>query len=224
MPDRISKLLRDIKLFDNLTEIEFKQLCSAVTTIKFKNNEVIYKEEQDITHLIYSVNGLVKIYKTEESNYKLVNIITKLNFIDIISSIYYKKYRYTAIAAGKSTQLYYININVIKELKYKNINFVNDLLTKVCETISLFHSFKNDILYKQVKPKVAYALIYFESVLFDDDNNLVISKHELADLLYIAHENLSRTLKEFSNDKLIEIKGKSIKILNQKLLLKICNS
>lgn len=224
MDDRIFKKLKDIKLFDNLTEIEFQKLCSATTIIKFNNNEVIFKEGQEITHLLFVSDGIVKVCNSVENNYKLTNIIYKLNFIDIIYSLHFKNYIYNSIAGANNTQIYYININSIKELLKKNIYLTNDFLYFVCESVSLFHRFKNDILTKQVKAKVAYALIYFESVLFDDENNLVLSKHEFADLLYIAHENLSRTLKEFSNDKLIEIKGKSIKILNHKLLLKICNS
>lgn len=218
------KTLKSIEVFNGLTPEEFELLCNSVTTITFKNNETIFKEGQDISHLLFIKSGFVKRCSIANFNYKLVDIVNTNKFVDIVYSIYFKKYIYNCISGGDKTQILFININFIKELLLKNIHFTNAVLQNVCESVSLMHSFKNDILNKQVKAKVAYALLYFESILFDEDYNMLISKHELAELLYIAHENLSRTLREFSKTNLIEIKGKSIKILNHKLLLKICNS
>ncbi|MEZ4822179.1 MAG: Crp/Fnr family transcriptional regulator [Ignavibacteria bacterium] len=50
---------------------------------------------------------------------------------------------------------------------------------------------------------------------------LSISKHDLASYLGTIDETLSRVLKKFQDDKLIEVKGKKILIKDKQALIKI---
>jgi CRP-like cAMP-binding protein len=59
----------------------------------------------------------------------------------------------------------------------------------------------------------------------DEQNNLKISltREELANIVGTATESVIRLLSEFKSDKLVELNGRKIRILNKKGLLKISN-
>jgi CRP-like cAMP-binding protein len=59
----------------------------------------------------------------------------------------------------------------------------------------------------------------------DEQNNLKISltREELANIVGTATESVIRLLSEFKSDKLVELNGRKIRILNKKGLEKISN-
>lgn len=59
----------------------------------------------------------------------------------------------------------------------------------------------------------------------DEDNYLTISltREELANIVGTATESVIRLLSEFKTDKMVELSGRKIKILNVKGLEKISN-
>ena len=49
-----------------------------------------------------------------------------------------------------------------------------------------------------------------------------LSRQDMADFLGLSMENVIRIIKELENDGLIEVNGKSIKLLNLNSLHKVC--
>ena len=60
------------------------------------------------------------------------------------------------------------------------------------------------------------------SVYFSNEYTMSLSRQDMADFLGLSMENVIRIIKELENDGLIEVNGKSIKLLNLNSLHKVC--
>ncbi len=92
----------------------------------------------------------------------------------------------------------------------------NDVLDKEEQLIKL--------AYSSVRKRTAEALILLENRYKKDNEtkfSISISREDLANMVGTATESLIRTLSEFKEDKLVEIKGSNITILDSEKIRKM---
>ena len=79
--------------------------------------------------------------------------------------------------------------------------------------------------YNSLRKKVADALITLQKKYKTNQENFVIdiSRENLASIAGTATESLIRTLSDFKAEKLVDIKGGSIIIINEKKLASLLN-
>ena len=71
---------------------------------------------------------------------------------------------------------------------------------------------------KNMEGRMAEVIIYLQDKVFNNGSIDNIPKQDLAELTAMTKESAIRVLKEFKNDGLIEVTGKSIKIKDKKAL------
>jgi CRP-like cAMP-binding protein len=77
---------------------------------------------------------------------------------------------------------------------------------------------------KTVRERLAEILILLEQKLGCDPEgfiNISLTREEIANLIGTATESAIRLISEFKSDKLIEVEGRNIKILNREKLIKL---
>ena len=88
------------------------------------------------------------------------------------------------------------------------------------------NSFITDIAQKTVRERLAEILLLLvHDFGLDNESflNISLTREELANIVGTATESVIRLLSEFKSDKLLELNGRKIKILNKKGLEKISN-
>ena len=88
------------------------------------------------------------------------------------------------------------------------------------------NSFITDIAQKTVRERLAEILLFLVNDFgLDSDNflNISLTREELSNIVGTATESVIRLLSEFKSDKLVELNGRKIKIINTKGLEKISN-
>ena len=83
-----------------------------------------------------------------------------------------------------------------------------------------------DIAQKTVRERLAEVLLFLVNDFGLDDQqflNISLTREELANIVGTATESVIRLLSEFKSDKMVELNGRKIKILNTKGLEKISN-
>ena len=88
------------------------------------------------------------------------------------------------------------------------------------------NSFITDIAQKTVRERLAEVLLFLVNDFGLDSQqflNISLTREELANIVGTATESVIRLLSEFKSDKLVELNGRRIKILNAKGLEKISN-
>jgi CRP-like cAMP-binding protein len=100
------------------------------------------------------------------------------------------------------------------------------MLRIVCAELKLANEYITDIAQKTVRERLAEILLLLkENFELDADKTLQISltREELANTVGTATESIIRLLSEFKTDKLIDLQGRKIKIINLPGLTKVAN-
>jgi CRP/FNR family cyclic AMP-dependent transcriptional regulator len=192
----------------------------------YKKKHVVYTEGNNPVRLFYIEKGKVKTYKTNEDGKELtVGLFTEGDFLGYTALLEETVYKDTAEAIEDA------EITVIpKEDFEKLMHFNADVQRKFIQLLAQNVSEKEDqllaIAYNSLRKRVADALITLLTK-YKKENEAVfsihISREDLANIAGTATESLIRTLSDFKSEKLVDIKGSNITILNEKKLASLLN-
>lgn len=211
-----------ISCFDALTEEERQIIEKHKVEINYKKGEVIAKQGSFASHVIFLQEGLVKVYLEGNSKDLILKIIPS-NTLITLSSIFEgnNTFLYSAATYIDSTASL-IDTELFKQLIRKNPAFASRVINILNENTAQIYGRFYALTRKQSHGRVADILICLSQRIFRSEQfNLLLSRNDLADLTGLSPESVIRIFKEFKEEKLIEVNGKSIEILNFEKLQKI---
>lgn len=189
---------------------------------KYKKNEIIYSEGNHPNRLYYVIKGKVKTYKSNDDAKELVTeLFSTGDFLGYVSMLEGSVYKDSA-AALEETELAVIPREDFDGLINNNKEVAQKFIQLLAKNISERENQLVNIAYNSLRKKVADALLmlykkYHQTA--SDTDAMVISRGSLATIAGTAKESLIRTLSDFRNEKLIDIKEDgSIIVLNLKKL------
>lgn len=186
--------------------------------ITYKKGETIIKEGTTVTNVLYILEGLVKLYIEGPERNIIIKILKPNDFIGLTSLFGDDTYYFSA-AALKETRVCSIPPSGIKLLISECCDFSRDLSHWYCNNYNLMLSKCLNLGLRQLNGKLANTLLYLSSNEFKStDVFSYISRKDLAELSGMSIESVVRILSEFSDEKIIEIKGKRIEILDMERL------
>ena len=216
------KCKRSSNCFKKLIPSELEFINKNKTQILYKKNEIVCKQGAFASFVLYISDGLVKLY-FESPNNKNINIkILKTSEFIGLSSIYGNNiYNYSAVAL-KDSYICLIEKESIKKLIVDNGKFASELIQGYCKNeIQLFDKIRS-LGNKQMHGRLADTLLYLHNDDFKEyDIFPLLSRGDIAELAGISRESTVRLLTELKNDKIIDIDGKQIEILNIEKLKEI---
>jgi len=113
-------------------------------------------------------------------------------------------------------------INLVKN----NGNFSIELMQITCRELGQANSYITDIAQKSVRERLAEIIVQLHNDFGLDEENVLritLTREELANIVGTATESVIRLLSEFKQDKMIELNGRKIKVLNLPALRKVGN-
>jgi len=210
------------KCFKKLIPSELEFINHNKTQIHYKKGENICKQAAFASYVLFISDGLVKIYLESPGNKNInVKISRTSEFIGLSAIFGDNIYNYSAIALKDST-VCLIEKDSFKKLLIDNGQFASEIIKWYCDKEKqLFEKIKS-LGIKQMHGRLADTLLYLCHENFKpDDVFSVISRKDIAEFACISTESTVRLLTELKNDKIIEVNGKKIEILNKKLLEEI---
>ena len=200
--------------FDDLTELNAHK-----TQITYLKGENIFKQGAFAPYVIYVVKGLVKVYL--QTGYdKQINIsLAKSGDFLAFSSLFGENIHTYSSQALKDSEICMIEKESLKQVLVENPKFALEITSKNYKNEShLFEIIKN-ISYKQMRGKLASSLLYLSQDDFlKEDVFLSLTRQDIADFASISTESAIKFLKELEKEKVLELSGKNINILNSKKL------
>ncbi|HAN19135.1 MAG: hypothetical protein A2X13_02420 [Bacteroidetes bacterium GWC2_33_15] len=208
--------------FKNLSDDELKLINSRKKEKFFRKGELVCLEGDTVTSFLYLQTGLVKLYKTESNNREhIISIAKPMDFIGLLS-IFSNTVHVYSITAIEDSIVCLVDLEVIKNLIKTNGVFAIDFFEKISKVADSVIKTRVDINTRQLRGRIAYILLHFSKHIYNSSKfNLPISRKEVAELIDMSTENVIRVLSEFRKDKIIQIEGKNIEILDIKRLEKI---
>jgi CRP-like cAMP-binding protein len=194
--------------------------------IDYKKKQTIYSEGQHPNKLYYIQTGKVKIYKTSDGGKELIiGLLSAGDFfghIPLIENVVYEEFAKTLEESS---------IRVIPKKEFEQLITTNqEIALKVIKLLANNISEKEQQLvalaYHSLRKRVADALLTLKKKYAKEDQvpfSISISREDLANIAGTATESLIRTLSDFKNEKLIEIKDGKIILVEEKKLLNLFN-
>jgi CRP-like cAMP-binding protein len=214
-------------VFRHLTQEERDMLNEQKSCKTYKKGSVIYQEGSR-TNGLYSINeGIVKIYKTGIDGREQIVYFAKDGDIIGYRSILSGELACSSAKTIQDSELCFIPGDMLIKLIKTNGDFAMDVLQQSCKELGEANSYITDIAQKTVRERLAEVLIKLkENFDLDENNELQISltREELANIVGTATESVIRLLSEFKQDRLIDLKGRKIRLLDIKKLEKISNA
>lgn len=193
---------------------------------KFRKKQVIYSEGNHPTRLYYILKGKVKAFKTHEDGKELVTELYKPgDFLGYVALLEKKPYKDTAEAL-EETELAIIPREDFDEIIMNNPVVARKFIQLLANDVSEKEEHLLGLAYNSLRKKVAEALLFLQAKFHQRQDNpftINISRENLATIAGTATESLIRTLSDFREEKLIDIKDGKIIILNNPALKNLIN-
>ncbi|HWC52699.1 MAG TPA: response regulator [Chitinophagaceae bacterium] len=193
---------------------------------KYKKKQVIYSEGNRPSRLYYVHKGKVRTFKSNENAKELaVGLYTEGDFLGYIALLEGTPYKETA-EAMEDSELAVIPREDFESLLNNNREISKLFIKLLAKNISEKEEQLLGLAYNSLRKKVADAIIKLNNKYNtnrDPGFTIHISRENLATIAGTATESLIRTLSDFKNEQLIDIKNGSIIILNEKKLLNMLN-
>ena len=192
----------------------------------FKKKEMLYMEGDEPNGIIFINKGKVKTFKTNENGKEFITSLHLAgDFIGYIDLIENSEYRESAEAMDE------VEICVIPKQDFFALLYSNrDVAAKFIKMLSNNLRESEDKLinlaYNSVRKRVADALLSLHlryQVNGEAKSVFSVSREDLASMVGTATESVIRTLSDFKEEKLIDIKDKNIHILDSIKLGKMKN-
>jgi CRP-like cAMP-binding protein len=204
-----------------LNDDEIDVLCNNCAEAQFEAGDNIVKQGALSTNVAYIKSGLVKIHIKGPLRERIMKIIKAPSYLCLPSTFGDKINHFSATAIEK-TSVCFIDVTIFKRFIYENGDFAYQIILDLSKSeLQNFHSCLNNAQ-KQNIGRIADAILFFAGEIYNSNTfALPVSRQDLADLTGITRESASRILTDFHKEKIIEIKGRQVNILNEKLLKQI---
>ncbi len=187
----------------------------------YKKKEIIFNEGAHPKAIYFINKGKVKTYKSNEDGKEyILGLHKEGDFIGYTTLLEDAVYKESAMAMEDSEIVvipkddFFKLLFSSKEVAQKFIKMLTDnVLEKEDRLLKL--------AYNSVRKRVAEALIMLENRYKKSDTEnftMAITREDLAKIVGTATETIIRTLSDFKDEKLVDIKGSSISIINSQKL------
>ncbi|WP_319272522.1 Crp/Fnr family transcriptional regulator [uncultured Draconibacterium sp.] len=206
-----------------LSHQELEVLEKGCLQTEFAKGELIFKEGSPANHIVYVREGFVKLSKKGIGGKDYILNISKAGAYLGINNLNNKtKQFYISATALTSTKVCFIDIEKFSTLLSKNCQFATEVISYIFEDEMNYYDRLVNNVQQQVPGRLANTLFYFRyNVYGENPFNLNITKVELAALIGTSRESVTRLLKEFQDEKIIEMNKSVINIIDEAKLERI---
>jgi CRP-like cAMP-binding protein len=213
-------------IFKNLTAEESARLNFEKDFRYYKRGDILYHEGNRISGFYCVHTGKLKVYKTGLDGKEQIIRFAKPGDLIAYRSVLSKEPACTTAKVIEDCSVCFISSEILISVIKSNPSLALDLLKLTCQELGEANSYITDIAQKTVRERLAEVLLkLIEEFGIDEQKYLKIflTREELANIVGTATESVIRLLSEFKTDKLVELNGRKIKILDIRGLEKISN-
>ena len=213
---------RHCECFEKLSAEELKLLEANSAIINYKKGETICKQGSFASHVMYMEKGLAKVFIENGVNTLVLKIIPEGNLLGLTSlNDEHSTFQYSA-TAYIDCEIKQIEINFFKQLLIINNEFAREVIDILSSNSVQVTGRFFCLTHKQSYGRLADIILCLSDRIFKaGEFTLPLSRKDLADLSGMSSETVIRILKNFKEEGLIEINGKTIKLLNYDQLKRI---
>jgi|TARA_B100001063_G_scaffold103504_1_gene96577 CRP/FNR family transcriptional regulator, dissimilatory nitrate respiration regulator len=196
--------LKDIYLFKDLRDETISQIEEFTTLLKLSKDNIIFYEGDESRYLYILAKGIVKLYKTASNDKEIIMKYFHSN--ELIAEVAnFEEIPYPATAQCFSeSEVLRVDFVKLKEVIYQDPELSFMIQTSLIKKIRNLEKLVSLHVVLDSKERIAKYLCEHTEDFFNTKNIMV------AEILNISPETLSRMLRVFKNDGLIDAKAKTV--------------
>jgi CRP-like cAMP-binding protein len=213
---------RKSQLLQHLTDEQLDRVNGNRYEVRFKAGETMVKQGATITNILHLTSGMAKMYIEGVGGRNMIMRLFKPWELIGGSTIYYDVRYHFSVAAVEDTTACFIDIGVFKEMLYENRAFAEAYLYDVAKCSNFCIDRMVSLIQKQMHGRMADALLYFMQDIYQSNPfQLTLGRQDIGDMTAMSKDSAIRILKEFENDGIIKMNGKSVEVTNPNHLKEI---
>ena len=218
--DGFDHFIRQVKTME-----EFAKVDVNTRQKHYKKKDTIYAESNTPMYVYFIEKGKVKTIKNNKQDKELITgLYNEGDFFGYIAILEGNVYDDEAIAM-EEVQLKLVPKEDFFKLIYQNRDVANAFMKLLSKEVKEKEERLLKIAYDSVRKKVSESLVLLKERYGKDKElfSIPISREDLAHIAGTATETLIRTLTDFKEEGLVEIKGSTITIMDFDKLKKMKN-
>lgn len=208
-----------------LTEKERTAFEATYAIREYSKNEIIYHQGEAPDHLLCLLSGKVKIYREGvDGRCQIMRLLCPGQYFGYRASLAQEPY-VTAAAAFEPAWVCSFPMSVVKHAMSENIALCNFFVRELAVDLGIADSRIVGLTQKHLRGRLAETLLFLKNSYGTEADGrtlrLCLSRENLAGFSNMTTSNAIRTLSSFSTEKLIELKGRRITLLDEQKLIRI---
>lgn len=203
---------------------DLKKLSENQDIKTYKKKIPVYTEGSSPKGIYFVNKGKIKTLRTNADGKEFITGLYKEgDFFGYLALLEESRYSDSAIAL-EDAEVCLINKEDFYDLVYKNAEVSRRFIKMLSNNLQEKEEQLMKLAYNSVRKRISEALITLYNRYKkegEDGFSIAISREDLANLAATAQETAIRTLSDFKDEGLIEIKGSTISIINYDKLLKL---
>ncbi|MDN3605960.1 Crp/Fnr family transcriptional regulator [Kaistella yonginensis] len=222
--ENLQKVFNDASFKEMLSPEDFEKYISAKQILKFNKGGVIF-EDGEVPNGVYFLNrGTAKLSKQGVyGKDQILRFIKEGDLIGYRSLLCGEDFQAKAEAMTE-VEATFLPSDLFLQLLEVAPKFSFVMLQKIAFELGESSNTVTFLAQKTVRERLAEILLLLEQKLGTDPEGFIkisLTREEIANIIGTATESAIRLISEFKQDKLIEVEGRNIKILNHEKLIRL---
>jgi CRP-like cAMP-binding protein len=214
-----------MQVFKELTEEQKDNLKENSIISTYKKNEIIYKEGDKPTGLIFLAKGKVKIYKEGIGGREQIVRMARPNGFIGFRALFAKQNYLGTAESIEECEICTIEKQALFDCIMDNGKFALKIIEFLASELGFSNTRTVTLTQKHIRGRLAESLIFLMNTYgYEEDGatlKVYLSREDLANLSNMTTSNAIRTLSAFSQEEVISLDGRKIKILDMDTLERI---
>jgi CRP-like cAMP-binding protein len=210
-------IIRQLNSLKELSKEELIRISHCKTSTSIKRGQVLFEEGEHINGVFCIKDGVCKVSKMSANGKdQIIKLVKKGDLIGERSLITNETSNLKAVAVNDMEVCFIPKEEIIRDLK-ENSNFNMSVLNDLAIALKQSDNVVVDMAQKTVKQRLAETLLHLNKTFDKKENgalDIQLSREDIANIIGTATESAIRLLSGFKKEKLIDLKGKDIFILD----------
>ncbi len=220
-----SHVIDKMSVFRVLTDEEKSRLKEKSTIAHYKKNEIIYKEGDKPTGLLFLSKGKVKIYKEGVGGREQIVRMARPNGFIGFRALFAKQNYLATAEAIEESEIYTIEKQTLFDTLKNNGEFGLNIIEYLASELGFSNTRTVTLTQKHIRGRLAESLIFLKDTYgYEDDGTTLkvyLSREDLANLSNMTTSNAIRTLSSFAQEEILALNGRKIMIQDENELERI---
>ncbi|AMS28174.1 hypothetical protein AEM51_11065 [Bacteroidetes bacterium UKL13-3] len=206
------------------------EILTSKTCSIFKKGQIVFHEGNIPQGIFYISKGVLKLVRTNnEGKEQILRFAKEGDFLGYRALIADEPFVATAICIEEAVACF-IPRAIFMKLLDENAAISKEMLKALSHDLGVVEERVQSLAQKSVRERLAETLLFLHQTFNSEEKgedgviHITLPREDIANIVGTATETIIRLLSEFKHDKLIELDGKKIKILNKQKLEKISSA